>query len=138
MDNTIRVFSGRTFSPEDIEVIKWIRKLYPKLSRHELAGTVCEFLNWTTPAGNAKRIQCVAFLEILEAEGIIDLPHIDTSKQNCGIRRKVYEFETKEKSGEVSDYEPIRLTIANPGEELKRWRAYVNQYHMLGDKPVFG
>ena len=28
--------------------------------------------------------------------------------------------------------------IAGSGEELRRWRAYVNQYHVLGDKTVFG
>jgi len=139
MDDTIRVFSGRTFSPEDIEMIKWVRKTYPKLSRCELAGTICELLGWTTPGGTAKRIQCSAFLEKLEAEGIIQLPPIDTLRQNkCRVRRKEYEFDERERKGEVGDYEPIRLEIARPGEELKRWRAYVNRYHMLGDKIVFG
>lgn len=139
MDNTIRVFSGRTFSPKDIEIIKWARKTYPKLPRHEFAGTVCELLGWTTPAGNAKQVQCVAFLERLEAEGIIQLPPIDTTKQNkCSVRRKEYTFDTSEQKGEVGDYEPVRLEIAKPGEELKRWRAYVDQYHILGDKIVFG
>jgi hypothetical protein len=139
MDNTIRVFSGRTFSPEDIETIKWVRKTYPNLSRSEIAGTVCEILNWTTPAGNAKLPQCKAFLSMLEEEGIIQLPPFDTTKQNkCRVRRKIFEFDTSEQKGEVSEYEPIKLVIARPGEELKRWRAYINQYHMLGDKQVFG
>jgi hypothetical protein len=139
VDNTIRVFSGRTFSPEDIKIIKWVRKTYPKLSRSETAGTVCEMLNWTTPAGNAKLPQCKAFLSKLEEEGIIELPPFDTKRQNkCRIRRKVFEFDTSEQKGEVGEYEPIKLVIAKPGEELGRWRAYVNQYHMLGDKQVFG
>lgn len=139
MDNTIRVFSGRTFSPEDIEMIKWARAEYPKLPRNEFASTVCELLKWTTPAGSAKRAQCVAFLEKLEAEGLIQLPPVDTTKQNkCRVRRKEYNFDTSERKGEVGDYEPIRLVIAEPGEELKRWRAYVEQYHILGDKIVFG
>ena len=139
MDNTIREFSGRTFSPEDIETIKWTRNEYPKLSRYEFAGTVCEFLGWITPAGRAKQIQCVAFLEKLEAEGIIQLPPYDTTRQNkCRVKRKEYQFDTSEIKGEVSEYEPIGLVIARPGEELKRWRAYVNNYHILGDKQVFG
>jgi len=140
MDNTIRVFSGRAFSPEDIEMIKWARKTYPKLSRCEFACTVCELLGWTTPAGRPKKIQCVAFLEKLEAEGIIQLPPTDLTKQNNrGVHaRKEYKFDTKERKGEVKDYEPVKLVIAKPGEELKRWRAYVNQYHMLGGKQVFG
>jgi len=139
MDDTIRVFSGRTFSSEDIEMIKWARRAYPKLSRCEIAGTVCELLGWTTPAGTAKRVQCSAFLEKLEAEGIIELPPVDTLRQNkCRVRREVFEFETSEIEGEVGNYEPIRLMIAKAGRELKRWRAYVEQYHMLGDKIVFG
>jgi hypothetical protein len=51
MDNTIRVFSGRTFCPEDIELIKWASKTYPTLRRNELVSTICVLLNWTTPAG---------------------------------------------------------------------------------------
>lgn len=139
MDDTIRVFSGRTFSPEDIETIEWARKAYPKLSRYEFAGTVCELLGWITPAGRAKQMQCIAFLEKLEAKGIIQLPPYDTTRQNkCRVKRKEYQFDTSEIKGEVSEYEPVRLVIARPGEELKRWRAYINNYHILGDKQVFG
>jgi hypothetical protein len=90
-------------------------------------------------AGRAKQVQCAAFLEKLEAEGIIQLPPFDATKQNkCRVRRKENEFDTSELKGEVGDYEPISLVIAKPGEELKRWRAYINQYHILGDKQVFG
>jgi len=139
MDNTSIVFSGRTFSQEDIEMIKWARKRYPKLSRRELAGTVCEILNWTTPAGRAKIKQCLDLLELLEADGILQLPAIQTFMQR---EKKVYipeiKFETEEINGEIQEYEPIQLVKAKPGEELKRWRSYMNQYHMLGDKWVFG
>lgn len=139
MNNTIRVFSGRTISPEDINTIKWVLKTYPNLSRSEIAGTVCEILNWTTPAGNAKLPQCKAFLSTLEEEKLIKLPALDTTKQNkCRVRRKIFNFDTSEVKGGLDEYEPIKLLIAKPGEELKRWRAYVNQYHMLGDKQVFG
>jgi hypothetical protein len=139
MDDTIRVFSGRTFSPEDIELIKWARKTYQKLHRHEFAGTVCELLGWTTPSGRAKQNQCMAFLEKLEAEGIVQLPPVDTARQNkCRVRRVTFEFDTSELKGEVGEYEPIRLVIAQPGQDLKRWRAYVEEYHRLGDKQVFG
>ncbi len=139
MDNTIRVFSGRTFSAEDIEMIKWIRRTYPNLSRYEYAGTVCQLLDWTTPAGNAKRIQCVAFLEELEKEGIIQLPPLNTRKQKkCALQKKVFEFDTTEITGEVGDFMPVKIVIARSGEGLKKWRAYVNQYHLLGDRQVFG
>ncbi len=40
----------------------------------EFAATVCELLNWTTPADRAKTQQCLSLLEQLETENIIQLP----------------------------------------------------------------
>lgn len=139
MDNAIRVFSGRAFSPEDIEMIKWVRKRYPGLSRTELASTVCEILDWNTPSGQPKRLQCMNFFSILEAEGVIQLPPIkETRKYNRGVKIPQLEFKTEEISGDIRGYEPIRLVIVRPGDEMKRWRSYVNRYHILGDKHVYG
>lgn len=140
MDNTIMVFSGRKFTSEDINLIKWTRKKYAHLSRSELAGTVCEFLDWTTPTGRAKISQCVAFLEKLEVEGIIELPPIVTKfkKSRASIVIPDYNIDTTPITGELKNFEPIYLDIARAGGELKLWRKYVNDYHMLGDKQVFG
>jgi hypothetical protein len=139
VNNTIRVFSGRTISPEDINMVKWARKTYSKLSRTEYVETVCELINWNLPSGRPKRDQCRAFLEQLEKEGIIDLPPISTHKyRSSKIKYPEIEFNTTEINGKVSEYEPIHLKVAQAGEEMKRWRAYVNKYHMLGDKRVFG
>lgn len=133
VDNTIKVFSGRTFSSKDIEMIKWARKTYSKLSRNELAGTVCELLDWNQASGRPKQKQCLNFLEQLEIEGVIDVPSINYSQQRIGKKIHIpeIEFKTDEINGQVAEYEPIRLTIAKPGKELKRWRSYVNQYNML-------
>lgn len=139
MDNTIREFSGRTFSSEDIDTIKWTLKTYSKLSRTELISTVCEMLNWTTAGGTAKRIQCTEFLEELEHEGLIKLPKsVTRTVRKRLVVRKEFDFDTTEIVGEVNAFEPIKLQIAYPGEDLKRWRAYVHKYHKLGDKTVFG
>jgi hypothetical protein len=93
VEDTIRVFSGRTFSSKDIEMIKWTRKTYPKLSRSELAGTICEVIEWNTPAGRAKVPQCKEYLNILEKEGILDLPPKDEKRSKKGpIKREQFEF----------------------------------------------
>lgn len=138
MNNTSRAFSGRTFSPEDIELIKWTRKTYPGLARNELAGTVCELLEWTTPSGRAKIIQCLDFLSILEKEGVVELPPIGAYTKRGKREMPKIEFKTDEVTGDLAEYMPIRLTIARVGDSLRRWRSYVEQYHMLGDKTVFG
>lgn len=140
MEETIMVYSGRNFTSEEIELIQWTRKRYPQLSRTELAQTLCEFLGWTTPAGRAKRAQCAAFLEILEEAGLIKLPPLEVAKQRSPLKSKITEFliDTTPITCDLMAIEPIHLEIARAGAELKRWRHYVNEYHMLRDKKVFG
>jgi hypothetical protein len=140
LDNTIRVFSGKAISLEDIETIKYLRKRFPQLSRNEYAATVCEALEWVTPAGRPKITPCLTMLEQLESEGILQLPVLQQhKKQTAAIHeRKHIPSVQEEINGKASQFEPIRLVIARPGEDLKRWRTYVDQYHMLGDKTVFG
>jgi len=142
MDKTIMVYSGRDFTSEEIELIQWTRKKYPQLSRKELAKTVCEFLGWTTPAGRAKSPQCVSFLETLEEAGLIELPPKDVSRKRSAstLISTITEIliDTTPITCELKELEPIRLEIARAGKDLQRWRHYVNEYHMLGDKKVFG
>lgn len=140
MDKTIMVYSGRNFTTEEIELIQWTRKRYPQLSRKELAVTICEFLGWTTPAGRAKRPQCTSFLETLEEAGLIKLPSLDVAKQRSPRNSTITKFQidTTPITDELKVLEPIHLEIARAGIDLKRWRHYVNEYHMLGDKHVFG
>ncbi|MDD4681097.1 MAG: DUF4338 domain-containing protein [Clostridia bacterium] len=138
MDDTIRVFSNRAFGPKDIELIQWVRKTYPKLSRRELAATVCELLNWTTLAGRPKLQQCTAFLGELESENIIQLPAKQGSKIRNAARKTVMKFDTSEIAGELKDYLPLELIIAHSADEQRKWRSYIDQYHMLGYQKAFG
>lgn len=139
MNDIIRVFSGRTFSTEDIELIKWLARVYPTLSRYEFAGTVCESLNWTTTRGGAKYQQCLDFLGNLEAEGIVKPPaYNENHRKTKSNKIEKINFNETEVSGDLQNFEEIFLRIAQPGESLKRWKAYINQYHMLGYKTTFG
>jgi len=140
MNNTIITFAGRIFTGKDIELIRWATKTYPSLSRQELVSTVCEFLGWMTPAGRPKTIQCNLLLEKLEAEGIIQLPPVrHFTKRKLSIKNHDMEYNTNPIKGETREFEPIYLEIAVPGEAaFNRWKAYINQYHMLGYKAVFG
>jgi hypothetical protein len=140
MDNTIRVFSGRTFCPEDIELISWAVKTYPTLPRGELISTICELLDWTTPSGRAKFDRCSRFLDQLDSEGIVRLSPKQVRKPGMPIKLKVdkMDFDTTPISGNLGSLKPIRLVIARVGEDLNRCRSYVDQYHTLGFKRPFG
>ena len=45
------------------------------LSRHELASTICESLGWVRANGNLKSQECYEYLDLLEARGLVELPH---------------------------------------------------------------
>jgi len=140
LGKTVISFTGRDFSEEDIELIRWTRKKYPQLSRRELAATYCEFLEWTTPAGKVKLPQCMALFKTLEDVGLVELPATSFHSKRNEKKSETMEFaiDTTPICGEVTDLAPIHLEIARIGAELQRWRRYVDTYHLLGDKTVFG
>jgi len=62
------------------------------------------------------------------------------TKQRSPNNSKMTEFtiDTTPLTGELKAIEPIHIEIVRAGNDLKYWRHYVNEYHMLGDKHVHG
>ena len=141
MENKIiREFKGRKFSIEDIELTKEIVGTYRNLSRNELAATVCELIGWLMPNGNPKTSQGLAFLKELEKAGEITLPEKRKYTKPDAPKSKEARILNTEwiNTEEIQECKGIRLEIVRPGEALKQWRAYVGQYHILGDPQVNG
>ena len=125
MDDTIREFSGRTFSPEDIETIIWVTKTYPNLSRTEMAATVCELIGWETPAGKPKKPQCAAYLDILEANGLIKLPvskRVKRSGENTGPAQRSTHIT---RPADITECGAITLELVDDATKRRRWREYI-------------
>ena len=141
METSIKEFSGRKFSEEDIELIKSIIKTYSKLAQQELASTVCELIGWTQPNGNPKETQCIRYLQKLDDAGIINLP----PKRKKAKNRETAIKETEETQvideigkTEITKCEEIKLEIMKSSQELQQWRSYISKYHYLGYKSVYG
>lgn len=66
--------SGRRFTRKQLTQVQETVKMFPNLSRKELALTLCEHLDWKNPAGKLKGNSCLTMLDELEALGIITLP----------------------------------------------------------------
>ncbi|MEG3069025.1 MAG: hypothetical protein RQM95_12735 [Syntrophaceticus schinkii] len=64
-DNQVLV-SGRYFTEQELQDVKEIIRMFPKLSLTELANTVCENLDWVTPNGRNKTVHAYSFKEIEE------------------------------------------------------------------------
>jgi len=140
MDNKyIMKCSARSFTKEDIELIRWTRAQYPNLSQKELVATICEILEWTTDAGAPKKEPCLKFLKKLEAEGILTLPAVKLDKRSSNKETFLkIQVPQEEITGCLNDYKEIRLVRAETPEERKRFRSYIETFHMLGYKRTFG
>jgi hypothetical protein len=134
---SIREYSGRKFSAEDMHLIVTTTQMYPKLSEREMAETVCELIGWLTPNGKPKRVQCVEYLRQLESEGLIKLPATRqrrvTQKSSSVINQL-----TSVDASEVTSCDTLSLKLVRPGNDLSHWRSYVSSYHALGDPHVYG
>jgi len=136
-----REYSGRTFSEGDIELVKEVVATYPKLSQKELAGTICELLEWTQANGKPKTVQCVQFLRRMAEDGELNLPTLDAQK-SASSKAKARKSATKDLSWinmtELNESGAITLEVIRPGDGLQRWRTYMSTYHRLGDPTVHG
>ncbi|MCP4239262.1 MAG: hypothetical protein GY772_01755, partial [bacterium] len=76
----------REIFAEDVAYIRTFAKRFPALSRTELTCTVCEHLDWLTPAGQPKLEACSKLLARLEQAGELRLPALQQHKSHAGPR----------------------------------------------------
>jgi hypothetical protein len=67
-------FSWRTFTAQDLALIREVVETCGGVSRKELANTISELLGWTRSGGGLKESERLAVLERLDAAGLLALP----------------------------------------------------------------
>ena len=145
MDPRIRklkttTFHGRRLTRREIAGIKETVGMFPALSRNELARTVCEHLDWRTPAGGHRVSACLRVLEHLEGEGVLALP----AKRGARSRpQRVVEHTPASDPGpevecDLSELEPLSLRAADGPAERSEWDELVDRHHPLGCPRPFG
>ncbi len=140
----VMIQGDREIFSEDINHICTILERFPRLSRTEVVRTLCETLNWLTPAGHPKLNACRKLLYRLEQQGIIRLPSIRQEKSHPGA----YCRGTPQPSALSDAPPPLEMSLAELGAvRLSRlmdkadkalWNEYVQRYHYLGYKQPFG
>ena len=63
-------YKGRRFTVSDLRLISDLAEEFGRLSRQELANTVCELLEWRRPNGGLKTWESKAFLAELQDRGL--------------------------------------------------------------------
>jgi hypothetical protein len=134
-------FCGQAISKEQLSELVEIVTTFPKLSRAELANTICELFSWKRPTGKLKTVECRQFLERLDAKGIIDLP---VRKKQYAKRSKTAVFRSRQANSQatisvkLSELSPILLTRVKTQEQRQLWYEYIDRYHYLGYQLPFG
>lgn len=135
------LFCGELICPDQIDEISTIVATFPKLTRTELANTICELFSWKRRTGKLKTVECRQFLERLDAKGIIRLPackiqYIKQKKPTVGRTGRTDRPSTI--STTLSELSPIVLTRVRNYDQRQLWCEYVDRYHYLGYRIPFG
>ena len=134
-------FCGQVVSKVQLNEIVEIISIFPKLSRSELANTICELFSWKRPTGKLKTVECRQFLERLDAKAVIRLPacrkqYANDTKTN--IPRTEQTDTQAAISVKLNELSPILLTRVQCKEHRRLWYEYVDRYHYLGYRLPFG
>ena len=134
-------FCGRIIKSQQIDEMIEIVKTFPKLSRTELANTICELFSWKRPNGKLKSVECRQFLERLDKKGTLRLPACreQFAKKNSLKIQKTKDSDAKSTiSTDLKELSPIRMTPVKSREQRQLWYEYVDRYHYLGYRLPFG
>jgi hypothetical protein len=129
---------------EDIDHIRLVSGRFPTLSRNEIVRTLCETLDWLTPAGRPKLNACFKLLHRLEAQGNIRLPakrEQYTHRANAGVSTPALSSRTAAQPPlniSLKALGPVRLVALGKRADRALWNEYVERYHYLGYKRPFG
>jgi len=134
-------FSGRRFTRKQLEQVCETVAMFPKLSRKELAQTICEHLEWKNARGANKTACCLRMLETLETEGLVTLP----GKRDADVAPKHrVQLELAESDGgqpvvgRLEDLAPITLVRIVTDEDRAAFKATIQTHHYLGYKHAIG
>jgi Domain of unknown function (DUF4338) len=135
-----RTFCGRTFSADELQLMRQTAADFAALGVTEIARTVCELLGWKRANGRLKHPECRQLLERLQAEGVLTLPAL----RNLGGRgpRRVDvrppRFAPEPVECAVRECEPLELALVAGPAESQLWREHIERYHYLGCRVPFG
>ena len=134
-------FCGQIVKNQQVDEIIEIIETFPKLSRTELANTVCELFSWKRPTGKLKSVECRQFLERLDEKGTIRLPVSRKQYANRGavkVQRTGKADIQPTISVKLKELSPILLTRVDSQKQRQLWYEYVDRYHYLGYQLPFG
>lgn len=134
-------YCGRSFTIEDLELIRSLIAIKPPLNRARLSRLVCKELGWLRTDGLNKEMSCRVAMLRMEKDGLITLPPPTTSNGN---KRNRHPLLTSASDPQL----PISCSAKDIGELLVRnvitakdsslWNELIERYHYLRYTPLSG
>lgn len=132
--------SGKRFNPSQLRQVIETVATFQNLSRTELAYTICQNLNWTSPSGALKLEAGIVALEKFEKLGLISLPkkleYAKHEKKSLALteasRAPIPTIES------LANLMPLELVRVTTKGDRDLWNEFVERYHYLGYKRPFG
>jgi len=134
-------FCGQDINDEQIGEIVEIIRTFQRLSRTELANTICELFSWKRPNGKLKSVECRLFLEDLDNKGIISLPECRKKYANKGMAKLPRTAKADSQPvirAMLKELSPISVIKVESQEQRQLWYEYIDRYHYLGYQLPFG
>ena len=138
-DPMAMTYGGRSFSSEDLALMRQAASDYAGLGITEIARTICEWLDWKRPNGRLKNHECRLLLERLQHQGILTLPALRRSGRR-GPRSVATNSQTDPPppiQTAAAELEPLRLILVEQSES-SLWRQFIQRYHYLGCRVPVG
>jgi len=134
--------SGRRFLLKELEEVCSTVTSFPTLSLNELAWTLCQHLEWYTPAGRPKLDACHKLLVKLERQGRVHLPKKRAKRKSPSPSgKRVYSEQTRPGEtwqGRLKELGKVSLKVVHQRSQVRIFNDYVDRYHYLGYRQPFG
>ena len=139
MESTNKRYSGRFFSPQEIEQIRELIRTPPQLNRQQLSYRVCELFDWRKADGGLKDMSCRVALLRMHREGLIELPAPRHKVNPCrSFARRTPQAQPEPLlEAPVHELTDLRLEVVTR-QNSALWNEYIDRYHYLGYKPLPG
>jgi len=127
----------REVTATDLELVCDTTKRFPRLSRWELALTICENLSWQAPNGRPRVHSCLVLLEQLAAAGRVELPAKAAQGPHRPRAARAEALPPVAVVARLADVRPVTVAPV-PASEQPVWDATMAAEHAQGFRRAFG
>jgi len=133
-------YCGRTFTADELEMIRRLIASDPRLNRHVLSRIVCDELAWRAPDGRRKEMSCRVAMLRMHRDGLIALPPPLTANANGRSRPRLTSASNPQEpiAGTARDLGELVFRIVSTPRESRLWNELIERYHYLGYTPLPG